>query len=376
MPSKELIDLKNDLAKRYGANVVKFANEVEVYPMISSGSLALDLAIGGGLPQDRCIEVAGEERSGKTTLGLTAMVNFLDHPDNKDRYALILDVEHKLTIPWVETLIGPERMERVMIMWPSSIENATDMYRDAVSTGKFCFCLFDSIGGAPTIRVLQSPDGKAKSAEIAGQGGNSIGVKRFAQIAEIHSHIYRCLTFGINQVQEDWSGYNQHVTPGGRAWKHACSLRLLIKRVPREEVFEKIDGEDVRVGFKVVARAVKNHLPGGVEDRKGMWWFYNIYTEKYGFGVDRVDEIVRLSILTEVLDQRGAWYYHPALEGGKIQSLGRLIDAVKSDRSLRDTLTSELMVNIAENGGRASADVPDVELSPLEALSARNEDDA
>lgn len=374
MTSKELLDLKNELAKKFGEGSVMFASEVPVYPMISSGSLALDLAIGGGLPQDRCIEVAGEERSGKTTLGLTAMVNFLDHEDNKDRYALILDVEHKLTIPWVETLVGSERMERIMIMWPTSIENATDMYVEAVGTGQFCFCLFDSIGGAPTVRTQRDPSGKMKSAEIAGQGGNSIGVKRFSQFAEIYSHLHRCLTFGINQVQEDWSGYNQHVTPGGRAWKHACSLRLLVKRVPREEVFEKINGEDVRVGFKVIARAVKNHLPGGVEDRKGTWWFYNIWTEKYGFGVDRVDEIVRLSVLTEVVDQRGAWYYHPALDGGKIQSLGRFIEAVKADRSLRDTLASELMCRL-DQAGRVSSDIEDVELTGLEQLAARNEND-
>jgi len=372
-PSKELLELHGELQKKYGSNRVMFANEVPVYPMISSGSLALDLAIGGGLPQDRVIEIAGGEGSGKTTLGLTAMVNFLDYSDNKDRYALILDVEHKLTIPWVETLIGAERMKRVLIMWPTSIENATDMYVDAVGTGNFCFCLFDSIGGAPTIRTIQSPDGKLKSAETANMGGNALGVQRFAQTAEIYSHINKCLTFGINQIREDFSGYNQHITPGGRAWKHACALRLLIKRVPREEVFKKINGEDVRVGFKVVVKAVKNHLPGGVEQRKGLYWFYNIYTDEFGFGVDRVDEVVRLSILTEVCIQKGAWYYHPALPDGKIQSLGRLVDAVREDESLRATLTSELMVNIAENGGRASAEVDEVEMTELEKLTVRNE---
>lgn len=375
MVNQVVLDLKKDLAKKYGDNRVMMANEVPVYPMVPSGSLALDLAIGGGLPQDRCIEVAGEERSGKTTLGLTAMVNFLDLEENKDRFALILDVEHKLTIPWVERLIGSERMKRVLIMWPTSIENATDMYRDALETGQICFCLFDSIGGAPTIRTQQDAQGNKKSAETGNQGGNALGVTRFAQTAEILSHVHRCLTFGINQVREDFSGYGQHNTPGGRGWKHACALRLLVKRVPREEVFEKINGEDVRVGFKVIAKAVKNHLPGGVEDRKGTWWFYNIYTEKYGFGVDRTDEIVRLSVLTEVVEQRGAWYYHQALPGGKIQSLGRLIDIVKSDLSLRDTFASELMVNIAENSGRASAAVPEVEESPLEKLASRNEEE-
>jgi len=339
---KKLLEIKLQLEKSFGPEAVMFASEVPVYPMISTGSLSLDFAIGGGFPQDRAIEVFGEERSGKTTLGLIAMCNFLD--ERPEKSALILDVEHKLTIPWVESLIGSERMKRVVIMWPRSIENATDMYVQALESEQFCFCLFDSIGGAPTIRTMQTASGQRKSAETGNMGGNALGVTRFAQIAEIYSHVYRCLTFGVNQMREDFSGYNRPQTPGGRAWKHACALRLYVKRVPKEEVFVKIDGENVRVGFKVVAKAIKNHLPGGVEDRLGFYWFMNINTEEYGFGIDRVDEVVRLSVATGLLEQRGAWYYHQALEGGKIQSLGRLVEAVKGDQTLRMTLDSELRV--------------------------------
>lgn len=337
---KKLLEVKLQLEQKFGSEAVKFASEVEVFPPISSGSLSLDFAVGGGLPQDRVVEFFGEERSGKTTLGLIAMVNFLD--ENPERSALILDVEHKLTIDWVETLIGTERMSRVVILWPRSAEQATDMYTEALESGQFCFCLFDSIGGAPTRRVMFDATGKKKSAETGNQGGNALAITRFAQFSEIYSHVYRCCTVGINQMRDDMDGWNRPQTPGGRGWKHACSLRLWIKRVPREEVFDKIDGEDVRVGFKVVARAVKNHLPGGVEDRLAYWWFYNIPTEKYGFGIDRTDEIIRLSVATGLIQQRGAWYYHQAFDTGKIQSLGRLNEAIQGDLSLRQTLTNEL----------------------------------
>ena len=344
MVDKKLLEIKTKLEAAFGAKAVQFASEVETHPTISSGSLSLDFAIGGGFPQDRVVEVAGVEASGKTTLGLIAMCNFLDA--QTDRHALILDIEHKLTMDWVESLIGTERMKRVVCLWPDHMEQATDMYTEALASGVFCFCLFDSIGGAPTRRVMFDASGKQKSAETGSVGGNALAVTRFAQFAEIYSHKYRCCTYGVNQTREDMEGWNRHQTPGGRAWKHACSLRIQIKR-GKGEVLEKIDGEDVRVGFEVVAKTIKNHV-SGVENRVAKWWFFNIPTAKYGFGVDRTEEIVRLCVATGVIEQRGAWYYSNALEGGKIQSQSRLTEVVKSDVSLRDTLTSELMCKIAD----------------------------
>src|SRR5262249_37947632 len=137
-----LLKVKTSLEKDYGPESIMFATDIPVRPRISSGSLALDFAMCGGLPTDRCVGVAGAERTGKTALALLAMQNFLDA--QPDRGALILDTEHKLSSEWVEQLIGSQRMKRVILAWPDHAEQATDIYVKAVKTGDISFVLFDS----------------------------------------------------------------------------------------------------------------------------------------------------------------------------------------------------------------------------------------
>lgn len=333
--------LKDDLTHRYGDKSIMFANEVPIRPAISSGSLALDYAMGiGGLPPDRIIEVAGAEGCGKTTLGLLAMASFLDA--QPDRGALILDTEHKLTMEWVEQLLGAARMHRVLLAWPDHMEQASDIYTDLVQTGKICFVLFDSIGGTPTKAATQ------KSAEIGVIGGNAGAVSRFARLAATYTQKHESLLFGVNQVRADMEGFHRHVTPGGFAWHHHCIARLLLRRSTRETVEAKVNGEEMQIGFKVVAKVVKNQL--APQGRTANWWMYNVPTEKYGpIGIDTLDEVVRLGILTKVIEQAGAFYNHSALPGTKVQGREKLIAAVREDDSLKKTIVSEVMARLKED---------------------------
>lgn len=336
-----LLKLKGELQKKYGENAVMFASEIPKWPAIPTGSLALDFATGvGGFPQDRVIEIAGAEGCGKTTLALFAMMNVLD--SDPTRGALILDTEHKLTPDWVAALIGDERMQRVLVAWPDHIEQATDMYIKAVSGGDVSFVMLDSIGGSPSMRSTE------KSAEIAEFGGNAQGVSRFSRLASGHAQKYRCMTVGINQVRVDMEGYHRHITPGGNAWKHACVLRLLLKKGQGKE-FAKIDGEDVQVGYTVVAKVVKNQLaaPG----RVAQYWFYNVPTDKFGFGIDRLEEIGRLAILTGLVEVRGGWYYHDLLPGGKIQTKGRFDEYVAAHADIRERLSTDVVGRLKDHAG-------------------------
>ncbi len=341
--------LRDDINAKFGENSAMIATDVPVRRRISSGSMVLDFAVGnGGMPSDRVIEIAGAEGGGKTTLGLLILCQFLDAQPN--RYAIILDMENKLTMKWVEELIGTDRMKRVMLVWPDHIEQATDIYIKAVSSGLMCFAMLDSIGGAPSMRATEN------SAEKAEFGGNSVGVGKFARAAATHSNKYECLTVGINQVREDMSGYHQHKVPGGKAWVHACSLRIKLRK-GKDRIEDKVNGEAVQVGFNVVAKIIKNQL-GGIENREAWWWFFNVPTDKYGFGVDTTEELIRLSTLTGVVDRSGAWYVHPALDGGKVQGMAKLQDAVKGSASIRDTLISETLAALQGDTGLAEQIAP------------------
>jgi recombination protein RecA len=343
-----------ELQAKFGESAVMRASDVPVHPPITSGSLALDFATGiGGLPSDRVIEVAGDEGSGKTTLGLLAMMHYLD---NDPRIALIIDTEHKLTMEWVEYLIGSARMERVIYMQPDYMESATNMYIDAVSSGQVGFVLFDSIGGSPTKAAVE------KEAEKVQVGGNAGAVTKFARIASTLSANNRCLTFCINQVRDDMEGFRRHMTPGGRGLKHACVMRIKLRRSTSDKVESVVNGEKMVVGFKVFASIIKNQM--AAQGRTAWWWFYNVETPEYGFGIDTLEEVVRLAVATKVVTQNGSWYSHPALPEyktsgeHKIQGLAALGKTIGQDHLIQQTIVSETMAVLKSDNSLAAEIAP------------------
>ena len=137
-PNPKIDKLLADLRQQFGENKIMRASEIPVGPPISTGSLALDFATGyGGFPSNRVVEIYGRPGTGKTTLALTTMLNALAmHPD---KGALFMDVEHKLTKEWMAMIVGEDVMEnRILYVRPTSIENATNIYRQAVESGSVC----------------------------------------------------------------------------------------------------------------------------------------------------------------------------------------------------------------------------------------------
>ncbi|QAX94231.1 RecA-like DNA recombinase [Mycobacterium phage Caravan] len=331
----QLAKLLSDVQNKYGENAVMMAKDMVTYPPVRSGTLALDFAIGvGGLPSDRVIEIGGTEGTGKTTLSLLAMQQFL--LAQPERFALVLDLEHKMTKDWAVQLVGEELWDdRVIYAQPDHVEQATNMYSDLVGSGQICFALFDSIGGA-AVRA-----GIEKEAEKVQVGGNANAITKFARLASNFSAKYRCLTVGTNQERVDMEGFRRYMTPGGNGWKHACILRIRLKASTQDKVETVVNGEKMVVGRKIHAQIVKNQLaaPG----RSAWWWMYHVPTEEYGFGIDTLDEIVRLAILTGVIKQRVSYYDHPALENGTVKGMTSLSKAIGDDEALRNTIVSETL---------------------------------
>lgn len=353
--------LYDDLRKEFGDDTIKRAVDIPKRPGIPSGSLALDFAVGfHGMPQDRAIEISGKESSGKTTLAIMIMCKFLDA--QPERGALFLDLEHKLTSDWLEYLVGEERMKRIMYIQPDHAEMATNIYKRALPTGQACFALYDSIAGAPTMR-------RNDDAEVGGYGGNAIAISEFARHAALNSAKYACLTVGINQTRDDFGGYNRLITPGGRAWKAACILRLELRKSTREIDYLSSGGEKIPIGHMIYCKVVKNQL-GGVEGRTCNWWFYSVETPEHPFGIDSLDEIVRLGVVTEVLQRNGGWYTHPALPANakgehKVQGIDAIKALVRTDESLRMTLTSEILAGLdAHSDEVAPISEPDASVEP------------
>ena len=342
--------LKRTLVKSFGENSVVLASEIPHHELISSGSLALDYAVGGGIPHNRVIELAGAEGAGKTTLALLMVKNFLQR--YPDKGAVILDLEHRLTSQWIASLIGSELTDRIIVTWPDDVESSTDMYVEVVKSGAVSVVVYDSVGGAPSQRVAN------KSATIGNIGGNALSITRLSQFSSILSDKHKVCTIFINQQRDDISGYNQFITPGGRGLKHACSLRVKLSK-GKEKVNEKIGQEEIQVGYSVRAQVIKNSLAPPYKEC--YYLFYNVPTEKYGFGIDTEEELVRLGAMSGVVEQRGkGWFYHSALPADavgdhKVHGLPNLMKVIRENDAVRDRIIRDIRSQLNNNAMDAPA---------------------
>ena len=364
MPSRTADKFIADLNKRFGSGTAYYAKDMPPIEFRSTGSLTLDFALGtGGVPRNRVMEIFGPEGSGKTTLALLIASQFIDA--EPDRSVLFLDMEHKLTPEWMALLVGEERMDSIIIAEPETIEEATEIYRRVLPSGDISVCILDSIGGAPTNMMFSDKRDVAKNADQ--QGGNAKGVTQFARFASNLSAKYSCLTIGINQVRDKMNSMYAGAidTPGGRGWRHACVLRIKMKQ-GYESYTVKVNGEEVKVGYDVIAHVVKNHVASG-EGRTATWHFFNQESEKYGqVGIDTLEETIRLSKLTGVVVRAGAYYRHAALPGGQVMGEEKLGEAIRADEKVRDAIVSDVMAVLSE---------PDADLSAVSPIVPVEEED-
>lgn len=364
---------KASLQSRYGEESAMTPEDMPKKGVVSSGSLTFDYMLGTfGIPRDILMEIGGKPGVSKTTMSLSIINNVLnleyeralkkarvekalkdkkindedyaifniayrrqqeelhvfigdgaeeknriidDYPltqaekdfirTNKMRSALFLDLEGRFNPEWASRFIDKKFMEsNLLVVRNDTIEEATDVYREMVKTKNFAVVVVDSIGGAPTKRVVD------KSSEKGNVGGNSGGVSDFSKFADNLSSKYTCLTICINQVRDDMSGYRAYITPGGWGFKHACSVRVELKRFNKEGwVFkDKIPGTTVEYecGFKVAANLRKTSI-----GRKGIACDFIFYTNDcvYGkAGFDRVNELINLAVISGQITKRGGWY--------------------------------------------------------------------
>lgn len=352
--------LLNGVAKEFGDNSIYMARDMPPVPAVTSGSLSLDFAIGplGGIPTNRVVEYCGSEGSGKTTLALLTARSIMQR--SPDRAVVFIDMEHKLDPIWMERLIGSEHMDNLVVVAPDSMEQATEIYRRIVKSEQASMAILDSIGGAPTNQAMDDTRNVAEKA--ASMGGNSKAVSEFARLAANLAAKYDCLTLGINQTRADTVSRHGNMlqTPGGHAWKHACALRVEVR--PGLEKYEvKRNGEVIRVGFDVRARIIKNQL-GGALGRTAEWRFFTEEVPEFNadFGVDQVEECVRLSKALGVVQQAGAWYRHEVFPNGQLQGQDAVLKLIHQEPSVKDRLVSDVMSALKSDPSKI-ADVAPVE---------------
>jgi len=236
------------IERRFGRGAIWHLNPdqpIGPIPVIPTGSLPLDLALGvGGLPRGRLTEIHGPEASGKTTLALSVIAQ----AQQAGGTALFVDAEHALALGWART-VGVD-VDRLLLCQPDHGEHALTI----------CETLIRS--GALDVAVIDSAPALVPKAELDGEmGDHSTGVygRLMAQaMRKLTGVIGKSGTVVVfcNQLREDPSRLfgNPEVVPGGRALKHHAAVRLDVR--PQECLR---DGDQV-VGNRIRVKVVKSKV--------------------------------------------------------------------------------------------------------------------
>lgn len=363
----KLDDLFNDLNKQYKEQVATVGKVRPKSKVIPFSSLTACYSLYGGIPRGRVIEFFGEENGGKTTTALDIVANAqkvfkeeyeqelnslqskdklnkaeeqrLNYLQNRGKGQAIVwvDCENTFDEDWAKTL-GVE-VDTLYFMQPlsQSAEQIFDCVESMVLTGEVGLVVLDSLG------AMLSQQEWEKSMEEKTYCGIAGPLTRFSKKIEYACAKYDCTFIGINQMREDISpsAFKLYKTPGGKTWKHVCSLRLMFSKGAYfdnnyRDLSRTVDGA---AGNYVNLRIEKTKVCK--PDRKN-----GCYTLNYSTGVDTYVDLVEIALKYNIIVQTGAWYsIMQDLETGevlmdadgniaKFNGKGKLIDYLKEDEEV------------------------------------------
>ncbi|WP_419241636.1 recombinase RecA [Cardinium endosymbiont of Nabis limbatus] len=276
------------LEKTYGRGAVMRLsdNHVVDIPVISTGSLGLDLALGvGGIPRGRIIEIYGPESSGKTTLSLHCIAE----AQKKGGLAAFIDAEHAFDKSYAERL-GIDT-ENLLIAQPDDGEQALEIAEHLIRSGSIDILVIDSVAALVPRSELEGDVGDSKmglQARLMSQA-----------LRKLTGTINKtgCACIFINQLREKIGVMfgNPETTTGGNALKFYASIRLDIRSVTSlKESDGTVSGKRTRV------KIVKNKVapPFRVVE----------FDIVYGEGISKVGELIDIGVELGVLKKAGSWF--------------------------------------------------------------------
>ena len=287
---------------------------------IPTGSLSLDLALGGGIPQGRIVEIYGPESSGKTTLALHTVAEV----QKTGGLAAFIDAEHALD-PEYAAKIGV-KLDDLLISQPDTGEQALEICETLVRSSAVDVVVVDSVAAL------------VPRAEIEGEMGDShMGLQArlmsqaLRKLAGVISKSNTTVIF-INQLRMKIGVMfgNPEVTAGGNALKYYASVRLDIRRS------EQIKDGDNIIGNHVKVKVVKNKIAAPFKVAE----FDIMYNE----GISRSGDMIDLAVKYDLVKKAGAWFSY------KDEKIGQGREAAKQFLADNPKVMQELEKEIRSNG--------------------------
>lgn len=331
----DLETVMKDLNKKFKVGNIQLGVELQEARKLPFSSPRLNYMTYGGIPFGRVAEFSGPDGSGKTTTALDLMGQAqILVPEKK---VLMCDVEHTFDTVWA-TKLGVN-VEDVMYFDPDamSAEDTLQALLDIISTGEISVCVLDSIGAMVSEQANEKDIGERTYAGISGP------LTTFSN--KIAPVLFRTDTIfiGINQVRDNLnSPYGGLNTPGGKAWRHACSTRLSFRK-----------GSFVDEQGKTLTRGCENPAGNQVEvalekskvcrpDRK-----VGYYTLNYINGIDYLQDTFDVACKFGII-QGTTWYSVVDIETGevlndwKFQGRAKFVSAMEENEELFEYISSKI----------------------------------
>lgn len=296
-------------------------------PVIPTGSLALDKALGaGGLPRGRVCEIFGPESSGKTTLALHAVAE----AQKQGGIAAFIDAEHALDISYARKL--GINCDELLVAQPDTGEQALEITDMLVRSGAIDIIVIDSVAAL------------VPRAEIEGEmGDHHMGLQArlmsqaLRKLAAIISKTLTSVIF-INQIRMKIGVVfgNPETTTGGNALKFYSSVRLDIRRIGAIKEDQEVVGNRTRV------KVVKNKLAPPFREAE--------FDIMYGEGISRTGELLDIGVEEGIIDKSGAWYSY---DGERIgQGRNNVKEFFKANPDISNAVSAKLRqaLGLSERG--------------------------
>lgn len=309
----------DQIKKQYGDGAIMEMNETSAaaIPRFPSGSLSLDLALGGGMPTGRIVEIFGPESSGKTTIALHAIAE----AQRAGGRAAFIDAEHALDLSYAKK-IGVD-VDTLLVSQPDDGEQALAIVETLVRSGAVDIIVVDSVAAL------------TPKAEIDGTMGDThVGLQArlmsqaLRKLTGIVSKT-RCSVVFINQIRMKIGVMfgNPETTTGGNALKFYASIRMDVRRI--DKILEKSsdDGQEV-VGNRTRVKVVKNKTAPPFRQAE--------FDILYAKGISREGDLIDLGLRFDILEKSGAYIRYGE------QTIGQGREAAKAFLASNASLTSEL----------------------------------